>query len=363
MVTKSMIPLSSWRKLAVAILFVLLIKLCIFYSSSIEQWYSNGLYPLIARVFRVLFGWLPFSIGDVFYVLLIVGFIVKVWVFFRDIVRRRMTWHLFAGKLVKLMTVLCWLYACFYAFWGLNYYRKGIAFQLKIEKQPYPTGELLQLTETLAVKASGYRKELSEKQFQLGKKELYIKAQQAYDSAQQIFPFLTFKNRSTKASLFGAIGNYLGYTGYYNPFSSEAQINMRTPAIVLPAVVCHEMAHQLGYATEDEANFVGYLAASHSHDKVFLYSIYLDLYQYAASELYMRDSIQYQQARLYLDTLARKDLRDIKLFYLPYRTKMRKIVNAIYGQYLKANNQPQGIDTYSDVVSLLIAYQKKYGKV
>ena len=350
-------------KLGIVLLLAILVKCLADYNRSIEQWYSTGIYPCIARLLRFAFGWLPFSLGDVFYILLVVAILVKLSRFFKDLFRRRLTGRLFLVKMVKLSTFLLVSYIVFYMFWGLNYYRKGIAFQLRIQKQPYSTQELLGLTEALAKKASNYRKELSPGQFVMSHKDLFLKARAAYDSTFKTYPFLQYQNQSTKSSLFGAVGNYLGYTGYYNPFSGEAQINTATPPIVLPAVTCHEMAHQLGYATEDEANFVGYLAASHSGDKVFLYSTYLDLYQYAASELYLRDSTQYLKARISLDTLVRKDIRDIRLFYLPYRTRVRKVVNAIYGEYLKYNNQPQGIDTYSDVVSLLMAYRKKYGRI
>ncbi len=352
-----------WIRLGIVILLVVLVKCVIGYSSSVEGWYATGIYPYVARLLRFLFGWLPFSIGDVFYVLLIVACLVKVFRFLKNLFRRKITWKIFGAKLIKLTTVLSVLYVVFYMFWGWNYYRKGIAYQLQMDKQSYSTQDLLQLTEELAVKASNYRKNISPQQFAIPHKELFQKSIQAYDSVSKTYPFLQYKNKSIKASLFGVVGNYLGYTGYYNPFSGEAQINTVTPPIVLPSVTCHEMAHQLGYATEDEANFVGYLAASHSHDKVFSYSIYLDMYQYAASELFLRDSLQYHQARLSLDTLVRKDIRDIRLYYLPYRTKVRKVVNMIYGQYLKSNNQPQGIDTYSDVISLLMAYKKKYGVI
>ena len=44
-----------------------------------------------------------------------------------------------------------------------------------------------------------------------------------------------------------------------NPFTLEAQVNMRMPKINLPVTIAHEMAHQLGYAAENEANFIGFI--------------------------------------------------------------------------------------------------------
>ncbi len=48
----------------------------------------------------------------------------------------------------------------------------------------------------------------------------------------------------------------LGVTGYLNPFTNEAQVNTTVPAFLQPFMTCHEIAHQLGFAPEEDANFV-----------------------------------------------------------------------------------------------------------
>ena len=47
---------------------------------------------------------------------------------------------------------------------------------------------------------------------------------------------------------------------------------MLMPNHVLPYVVSHEIAHQLGSAKEDEANLVGYLTALNSDNVQFKYA-------------------------------------------------------------------------------------------
>jgi hypothetical protein len=44
-----------------------------------------------------------------------------------------------------------------------------------------------------------------------------------------------------------------------------------------------------------------------------------------------------------------------------YRNPIEAIIDHLYGQYLKANNQPSGKLTYNEVVAWLVAYYKKYG--
>ena len=36
----------------------------------VERYYSQGIYPFLSALLRYVFGWIPFSVGDVFYLLL-----------------------------------------------------------------------------------------------------------------------------------------------------------------------------------------------------------------------------------------------------------------------------------------------------
>src|SRR5258708_9117314 len=100
------------------------------------------------------------------------------------------------------------------------------------------------------------------------------------------------------------------------------------------------MAHQLGYAKENEANFVGYLAARSSSDKAFQYSVYFDLYLYAARELYMLDSNLGRPFRESLRPSIRRDYRELQAFNGKYENPFEPIVRLPYGYYLTPNHQP-----------------------
>ncbi len=61
----------------------------------VEKYYSTGLYPLISAFFRRLYGWVPFSVGDLIYFFLIalsIGYLIRkrhwirhhLWTFLRD---------------------------------------------------------------------------------------------------------------------------------------------------------------------------------------------------------------------------------------------------------------------------------------
>jgi hypothetical protein len=159
------------------------------------------------------------------------------------------------------------------------------------------------------------------------------------------------------------MGNYLGFTGYYNPFTGEAQVNTTVPVFVRPFTSCHEIGHQLGYAKESEANFAAYLSAAASRDSAFLYSVYFEMFAYASRYLYYADSSSLKQLNEELSPAVKKDFREIREFYRRYETPLEAAIDRIYSNYLKANEQPSGRMSYNEVVAMLIAYYRQHGKV
>ena len=67
--------------------------------------------------------------------------------------------------------------------------------------------------------------------------------------------------------------------------------------------------------------------------------------------------------RSYLDSLVRKDRKEIRQFFQKRKNNISPAFNSMYDQYLKLNKQPAGIDSYDDVIAWLIAYKKKFGKI
>jgi hypothetical protein len=172
-----------------------------------------------------------------------------------------------------------------------------------------------------------------------------------------------YSKYSVKPSLYSYLGNYMGFTGYYNPFSGEAQVNTTVPVYIQPFVTCHEIGHQLGYAKESEANFVGYLAASSSDDPAFRYSAYFDLYLYGRRYVYLLDSIKGKQLDSLLLPGVQKDIRDLREFVKQHANPIEELIDLLYSEFLKANEQPSGRVSYSEVIIWVIAYYKKYGKI
>src|SRR5687768_3020220 len=124
--------MKSWSWVLL-IIFSILIKWASWYPGWVETNYSRGIYPLIAKVQRFLFVWIPFSVGDLFYAFLIIVLLYKIAMFFKVLVKGKMTRSYFVGALQQGIFILLFLYVFFNLLWGLNYNRLSIAHQLNLD--------------------------------------------------------------------------------------------------------------------------------------------------------------------------------------------------------------------------------------
>jgi hypothetical protein len=338
------------------------IKLFSLFPSAVEKYYSNGLYPVISRLLRILFGWIPFSVGDVFY--LVAGFFLlyKLVSFIKKIVSKKVDRDYLFSCILSLTGYILIIYITFNILWGLNYNRRGVAFQMELEVKPYSTEELSAVLQLIIDRINQVDSSSRQVRGELkNKRQVFLLSTNAYQNLHSITPVFRYSSPSIKPSIFGYLGDYLGFTGYYNPFSGEAQVNTTIPEFVQPFTCCHEIGHQIGYAKENEANIAGYLSAKSSDNPAFKYSVYFELYFYAARELYLRDSNLLKPLKSQLKPGIRKDFHELNAFYQQYQNPFEPYIRKLYGNYLKANEQPQGLMSYNAVIAWLIAYYKKNG--
>ena len=354
---------TRFAKWMVLIAACVAIKIFSFFPASVERYYSTGIYPWVSRLLRFLLGWIPFSVGDLFYAFFFIWVAVKVFALGKRLLGRRISRPYLKYMARRLLLFSLVLYIVFNLLWGLNYDRQGIAEQLQLEVKPYDTRQLAEVLGAVAAKLNELHGDPTQQRNQLRKKSiLFQQSVDAYRALEAADSPFAYRSPSIKASLFSYLGNYIGFTGYYNPFSGEAQVNTTVPVFIRPFTTCHEIGHQLGYAKENEANFSGYLAAKSSPNPSFRYSAYFDLYIYAATELYYRDSTRLLPIRDSLQPAVRRDFSDLRLFLAKYENPVEPFIRRLYGRYLRANKQPQGINTYDEVTAWLVAYYRKFGR-
>ena len=348
----------------ILLIMVFLIKVYSASPSRVESNYSNGLYPPFASFLRYLLGWLPFSLGDILYGAVFIWLIWKLIMVIRALFKKQVNRKFFIRGSLKTAIAFLMIYVFFNAFWGINYNRQGIAEQLQLKMEKYSLQDLKKINELLFTKVNVAKQSLVDRNSHYpSSKELFVKVQDAYAGVFSQYPYLKYQPLSLKPSLWGWLGNYLGFTGYYNPFTGEAQVNTMVPEFLQPFICCHEVAHQLGYAKEMEANFVGYLAASSSSDTLLQYSVYLELFLYSNRNLYTSDSTAAKLFAKQLIPAVKNDIAEWRDFSRRHRNIAEPLIRWLYGKFLENNQQPQGVLSYDEVTSFLIAYYKKFGKI
>jgi hypothetical protein len=331
--------------------------------SLIERFYSTGIYVFTSAILRTLLGWMPFSFGDLLYGVVFVVFIINVVKLLKLWMRKQLTkskWFQVGRKLLRISMII---YLVFQWEWGLNYHRLGSAYQLNIVPGEYSAVELKQLADTLSSRLAVVVPKITgadstEWNNFSAMKDRCIKD---YKAASILYPFVTYRQPSVKKMIIGDIGGYGGFSGYLNPFTGEAQLNGNLPGFLRPIVTCHEIGHQLGYAAEEEANMIGYLAARHSSNPAVRYSAYHDMMTYASRELYYADSNAYHAYVKQLPQLVKQHSKQARDYYASFTNPVQTVINQWYDLYLKANSQSKGLKSYSYVTAWLIAYAKKYG--
>ncbi|MFV0247387.1 MAG: DUF3810 domain-containing protein [Tenacibaculum sp.] len=327
------------------------------YPSTVEQYYSKGAYPYISKALRLLFGWIPFSVGEVLGLILIVALVKSIY-------------GLFTGKFKKIISVLLNLiasisiiYFCFYAFWGLNYFREPLAKNLKLKTSKYTNIQLFLTSQKIVELLNQSHFNITQNDtvrvvVPYSSKQIFALALKGFTDLAKEYPQLAYSTSSIKNSALSLFQSYSGTSGYLNPISGEAQVNYQIPKNSFPVTTCHEIAHQIGWAAENDANFIGFLASIYHANAYFRYAGYRMAFQYCISQLQKRDAILAKQIKRKVNKGIFKDFNNSYLHWKKYENPMEPYFKKAYHSYLKANKQKKGIDSYDYVVDLLIAYFK-----
>ena len=181
----------------------------------------------------------------------------------------------------------------------------------------------------------------------------------AYDALEAEYPFLVFADTGVKPVYFSRFLSALDFTGIYCPFTGESNVNVDSPASMLPATAAHELAHQRGITSEQECNFLAILASTTCGDEVYAYSGWLSGYIYLGNALYRVDPEAYWAIRSALPETVQADLRYQNEYWDQFEDKAaQKVSNRVYDSFLKGYGQELGLQSYGTVVDLLVTYYK-----
>ncbi len=335
---------------------VLLAQFLCFYAASYSSLlvrYIGEIYEIQKKIHQLLFAWFPFSVGDLFYLALIFFLIVQVVLLFKKENRSKPT--------KRLLICINMLYFSYQIFWGMMYFQPPLVLKLPPEK--ISISEVKHLTQKYLEQCKNLRSQTMEDKngvFKMGDfaatTQLIIKNQKALPS-----DFLSIKTpteiSSVKKSIFGSILSATGISGYYNPFTAEAQYDPNLPDSNLLFTLAHETAHQMGYAREQEASFIGFLTAQQAENTALLYSA-----DYFALKSLIRALAEYdaEYAKGVIAQFSPAMQRDRQAeiaFHEQHQGFLSSLFSFTNDLFLKSNRQDGSI-TYSYFVELLVRYER-----
>ncbi|NJB37632.1 DUF3810 domain-containing protein [Croceivirga sp. JEA036] len=338
---------------------IVLVRLLSHYPNFVETYYSEGIYLWISTFLRVLTGWIPFSVGDIFYTLL--AFSLLRYLFLKGKNVWKAPLHFFTDTGVSLSIG----YFIFHLFWGLNYHRLPIEEKLGIERN-YTLEELVEFNTYLIEKTNTLQFNITKDTalavfIPYSQKEVFKKTTAGYKSLSVIYPEFKYQPKSLKTSLYSLPLTYMGYGGYLNPFTNEAQVNGKIPILRFPTISGHEAGHQIGYSSESATNFIGFLVTANNKDPYFKYAAYSHALAYCLSDLRAKSESDFNRLWATLNPGVKKNYAELRSFWDNYENITEPIFKALFNSFLKANKQADGIHSYNKVVGLLINYHKAKG--
>lgn len=307
-----------------------------------------------------LCGFVPFSVAELCWAVLVLFCIWyvgrTVWLLARGRGRRlAVLWRRALGGVLVALSV----YTGFTLLWGLTYYAETFEEQAGVTARPVTVDELEATTRLFMEKlnaAAPLAPHAAPGVLSGDTQAIFDASGTLYDALEQQYPFLSVSAVSPKPMLFSRVLSALNFTGFFFPFTGEANLNVDSPECLLPATIAHELAHVRGVAPEQTANFVAILACDTSGDPLYAYSGYLLGYIHLSNALYGASYEKWLEIAQQVCQAANEDILANNAYWQQFESPVSKAADSAYSGFLQSYDQELGSKSYGAVVDLLVAY-------
>lgn len=305
----------------------------------------------------------PFALWDLCVVALVVLSIVRIAL---RVHQHRSILPVFAHLLFAVS-----LSAFLFVAWALNHAAPSLADSLELDVGAATVDELAEATDHYLVRAAELAPQVPrDDQGALVEQDFYELARIAGGSYQGLgerYEIFQGSTAPVKALLvWGEPLLYSGHTGMFWAPTGESGVPLNCADADRPFIMCHEAAHRLGIASEQEANFAACLACAASDDVRFAYSGSYNAFAYCLNALAAQDP---ERAERLIQDAAASELGEGVAFVLSDRTAtaehydayegfFEKVGSEVNDRYLKSFGESAGVRSYGLVVDYLIAWDK-----
>jgi len=331
----------------------------------LETHYCDTVYPAIRQAIAALTAWAPFSIAELllYAVIAFAGLFVVVQAV--RLLLKKLPIVRFCSQIILFGVIFGIGLNLFYTTWGLNYFREPLSARMELPVRARSHEELALLYETVAEEAARVRELVREDAngvFAADIDACFAALPEAYKALSEDYPVFSGDLTRPKHVLWSKGLSKLGIAGIYIGLTAEPNVNTHQTPLLVPHAGAHEMAHQLGLASENEAEFAAFLACMYADDPAVRYSGLMLAVILAGNALHDADAELYAavQTKTYTAGMVR-DLIAYREYWDAFEGKAQEIATSTNDSYLKHNAQQSGVKSYGEAVDLLLAFQEKIG--
>lgn len=328
------------------------------YSTSISDFFNFSISNFIRGLLAVITSVVPFSLGETVVIILPVLMLVLL----VTVIIKPLSDKAFSKVIYRLSVLVVGLYSLFVISLAPAYGSSTADVLFDITDAPLSKEELKTAAFILSEKTNSLADEINYSYGSFSKMDtdldgLTDKLLDAYDSLEDKYEFIgNFKSRLKPIALSEPM-TYTHISGVYTYYTGESNLNTNFPDYTIPFTAAHEMAHQRGFARENEANFVAFLVCLESNDPYIRYSGYLNMLEYVNGPLYSVSPQDYFDVLRSLDIRVRCELVEYSEFFDKYReSTASKVSGTINDTYLKSQGIEEGEKSYGLVVDLAVNY-------
>lgn len=339
-----------------------------------ELVFARKIYPKIAYPVSLITKKLPFSLMEIEIKLLPVLLAGSIaFLLFQLITRKKKNkscGYILVLSLVNIGCIASILFFIYVFAAGINYHRYSFAEISGYTIEKSSVTDLYEMTLSLSERAATVRDQIAAEGGEFTESgeividksdwdDLVQAEVSAYKKISAEYPELKGNYESVKAVTSSRVMSAMEITGIFWPFTMEANVNTDVTDYTIPATMCHELAHLRGFMREDEANFIAYLVCSNSDNKILQYSGLMLALTYAGNQLYKQSPTDYEAVRATYTDEMKAELREDYYYWVQFEnTVVSTASSTINDNYLKANNQSDGVKSYGRMVDLLLAEYK-----
>lgn len=327
---------------------------------------TRGLFRVIAFPYEWIMSIAPFSITEIVVILSVPACVTLIVVWVIKLIRKPDKLQIMEKGIRFVAWCLSLALLIFMIMDGANFSRIPLGNLLELPDRKYTAEDLYIVTKDLAQKASKAREDLPEDKkgctiLSVSESEFLRLADDCYNNLKKEYPFLKTATWRVKPVLLSHWWSYTGTTGVYCPWLGEANVNVDVPDFELGHTAAHEVAHTMGFAKENECNFIAWLACSKSGQADYVYSGNLQAFIYCSNALYKADKKLWKDAYLNLSDGVRRDLKRQSEYWDSFEGEVMESSQKVNDTFIKANGVESGVLSYNEMVGLMLRYYDKTG--